>query len=496
MVLHGRGGAAHEGETMIVRMRAKERGWAAIVGGLLLMASTAIQARGGLPDFTILVKESSPAVVNISTTQRLATMPSHGFGLPDVPEHHPLQPFIERFRAPGGTAPEQQFDTESLGSGFITSADGYVLTNYHVVRGADEIVVRLSDRREFIAEAVGFDERSDLALLKIDARDLPVVRMGNSSELQVGEWVLAIGSPFGFEHSATAGIVSAKGRSLPQGNYVPFIQTDVAINPGNSGGPLFNLKGEVVGINSHIYSRTGGFMGVSFAIPIELALDVAEQLRTTGRVTRGWLGVLIQDVTRDLAESFGMPKPIGALVAEVVPDSPAAAAGLRVGDVIVEYAGNEIQVSAALPPLVGRTRIGEDVAVRVIRDGREQVLHVSIGELPDGSGRAAPQPREAPQDTRGLNQRLGVRVEPLSEQRRRQLGLEGGVSVVEVLSGIAREAGIAPGDVIAMINHERIRSVDEFQRIVDALPGGQSVPVLVHRDGSARFFAIRMPADE
>ncbi len=460
---------------------------------VLLLAAGTAQARSGLPDFTGLVRESSPAVVNISTTQTLAGGAPHGLNLPDVPEDHPFRPFLERFLHdnPPPNGHEQQFDAESLGSGFITSPDGYVLTNYHVVRGADEIVVRLSDRREFIAEQVGYDERSDLALLKIDAQNLPVVRTGKSADLEVGEWVLAIGSPFGFEHSATAGIVSAKGRSLPEGNYVPFIQTDVAINPGNSGGPLFNLAGEVVGINSHIYSRTGGFMGVSFAIPIELALDVAEQLKATGRVARGWLGVLIQDVTRDLAESFEMSKPVGALVAEVMPESPAAEAGVRVGDIIVKFAGKEVTVSAALPPIVGRTRIGQDVPVIVMRDGEQVMLTVRIGELPDDSpGRAEPAPMPVPQLD---NKRIGLRVEPLDDELRRALGVEAGVLVTEILPGAAMDAGIMPGDVIAMLNQQRIDSVEEFQQVVDALPAGRPVPVLVHRDGGARFFAIKVP---
>jgi serine protease Do len=459
---------------------------------LLLAACAGAQGRvAGLPDFTGLVNETSPAVVNISTTQRIAGGMPHGLNLPEMPDDHPLRPFIERF---GGNPPrEQPFDAESLGSGFIISDDGFVLTNYHVVRGADEIVVRLSDRREYIAEAIGYDERSDLAVLKIDATDLPVARTGKAADLQVGEWVLAIGSPFGFEHSATAGIVSAKGRSLPQGNYVPFIQTDVAINPGNSGGPLFNLDGEVVGINSHIYSRTGGFMGVSFAIPIELALDVAEQLRTSGKVVRGWLGVLIQDVTRDLAESFGMSKPIGALVAEVVPGSPAASADLRAGDVILEYDGREVPVSAALPPLVGRSAVGESVRVRIMREGKERTVTVRIAELPEQAERVMPPTPQPQPDPEGMSQRLGLHVEPLPEERRKALEIAGGVLVRDVAEGPAQQAGVQPGDVIAMLNHQRIGSVEEFRDAVKELPAGRSVPVLVHREGGARFFAIKVP---
>ena len=267
-----------------------------------------------LPDFTELVERNRAAVVNISTTQR-RTAPSsrprmpRGFEIPDLPEDSPFREFFRRFFGEGEM---EEFDAQSLGSGFIISSDGFIISNNHVVRNADEVIVRLNDRREYKAKVVGTDEPSDVALLKIDAEGLPVVRLGTGYELKVGEWVLAIGSPFGFDYSVTAGIVSAKGRSLPRENYVPFIQTDVAINPGNSGGPLFNLEGEVVGVNSQIFSRTGGFMGLSFAIPIDVAMDVAEQLRESGRVSRGWLGVLIQDVTRELAESFGMAKPTGS----------------------------------------------------------------------------------------------------------------------------------------------------------------------------------------
>jgi serine protease Do len=436
------------------------------------------------------VRESSPAVVNISTTQTI-TREAPGSGMPDLPEGHPFKDFLDRF------FDEQQpreYDAQSLGSGFIISKDGYILTNYHVVRDATEIVVRLSDRREFVAESVGGDERSDLALLKIDANDLPVVTIGKSSRLQVGEWVLAIGSPFGFEHSVTAGIVSAKGRNLPTENYVPFIQTDVAINPGNSGGPLFNLDGEVVGINSHIYSRTGGFMGLSFAIPIELAMNVVDQIRSKGKVTRGWLGVLIQDVTRELAESFDMKKPQGALVSQVMDDSPAAEAGLKVGDVIVEYDGREVPTSAALPPMVGNTPVGQSVPLRVIREGEPQNLTVTIGELPE-QAQAQPEPVPEPQDS-GLNT-LGMTVKPLDDEARSGAGMgenEKGVQVTEVESGgPADEAGIESSDVITMLNRRPVESVEEFRRAVADLEPGSSVPVLVKRSSGPRFFAIRVP---
>ena len=296
---------------------------------LFLLLSQAVSAQ--LPDFTELAAQNAPSVVNISTKQK-NSLGKQFKNIPEMPKDSPLGDLFEHFfGAPFNfeQMPDELFNTESLGSGFVISEDGYILTNHHVVNEAEEIIVRFSDRREYVATLIGSDKATDVALIKIEATGLPVVRMGKGNELKVGEWVLAIGSPFGFDHSVTAGIVSAKGRSLPTENYVPFIQTDVAINPGNSGGPLFNLDGEVVGINSQIYSRTGGFMGLSFAIPIEVAMNVADQLRNTGRVSRGWLGVLIQDVTRELAESFGMEQPSGALVARVMPDSPAEKAGVK-----------------------------------------------------------------------------------------------------------------------------------------------------------------------
>ncbi|WP_353573300.1 trypsin-like peptidase domain-containing protein, partial [Candidatus Albibeggiatoa sp. nov. BB20] len=309
-----------------------------------LMLSTA-QARSSLPEFTELVEQYGPAVVNISTTAKKKSekLGSLGRDLPDIPEDSPLHDFFRRFfdEENMGSQP-----STSLGSGFIISPDGYVITNHHVVDNAKEIIVRLTDRRELEAEIIGSDKRSDLALLKIEADHLPIVKLGSSKNLKVGEWVLAIGSPFGFDHSATAGIVSATGRSLPNDNYIPFIQTDVAINPGNSGGPLFNMDGEVVGVNAQIYSRTGGFMGLSFAIPVDVMNNVVDQLKSDGKVVRGWLGVLIQDVTRDLAESFNMEKPQGALVAQVLPDSPAENASFKSGDIITKFNNQIVEHSS------------------------------------------------------------------------------------------------------------------------------------------------------
>ena len=356
-----------------------------------------VAAAAGLPDFSELVVRNGPAVVNISTEQRAdteqAALPKLPFELPEGPDTAPLNEFFRRFF---GDQAEPPLPDASLGSGFIITADGYVLTNHHVVDGADTIIVRLSDRSELSARLVGSDARSDIALLKVESKNgaLPTVKIGDPQRLKVGEWVLAIGSPFGFDHSVTAGIVSAKGRALPQDTYVPFIQTDVAINPGNSGGPLFNMDGEVVGINSQIYSRTGGFMGLSFAVPIDVAMEVVEQLKAHGSVTRGWLGVMIQDVTRDLAESFGMPQPRGALVARVLPDGPAARAGLQAGDVILRFNGEDIVYSSDLPPRVGRTAVGGTVKVDVLRAGKPRVLRVTVAALPDQPPAAGGKPAQ------------------------------------------------------------------------------------------------------
>ncbi|RLK50309.1 serine protease Do [Alkalispirillum mobile] len=477
------------------------RNWslpALVALALLVFAShaNAESVRAGLPDFTDLVEESSPAVVNISTRQTMEGR--SGRGVPehfDIPEDHPLRDFMERFFGEGREGPpEGQRRGRSLGSGFIISDDGYVLTNHHVIDGADEVTVRLSDRSEYIAEVVGSDERSDVAVLKIDAEDLPTVRIGETGDLKVGEWVLAIGSPFGFEHSVTAGIVSAKGRNLPSGNYVPYIQTDVAINPGNSGGPLFNLDGEVVGINSQIYSRTGGFMGVSFSIPIELAMDVATQLKETGRVARGWLGVVIQDVTRDLAESFEMDRPRGALVAQVLSDSPALEADLKPGDIIVEFDGEPVETSGSLPPMVGATPVGSEIRVKVLREGDEHTVDVTIGELPEEQReRAQRDQRGEPEPEEGTSERLGLRLEPAPAERLQELGVDSGVLVRRVESGPAQEAGIRRGDLITAIDQQSVRDVEHFGELADELESGRNVPVLVLRDGGARFLALRVP---
>lgn len=441
-----------------------------------------------LPDFASLVRDNGPVVVNISTKQ--SAQQSREFSVPDLPEGSPLQDFFQHFFGEEGETPNDAFQSRSLGSGFIVSPDGYVLTNSHVVDGATEIVVRTSDRREFVAALVGVDKRSDMALLKVEGEGLPVARIGSSKDLQVGDWVLAIGSPFGFEASATAGIVSAKGRSLPTENYVPFIQTDVAINPGNSGGPLFNLNGEVVGVNSQIYSRTGGFMGLSFAIPIDVAMDVVNQLKTKGKVSRGWLGVLIQDVTRELAETFGLGQPRGALVAQVLPNSPAAAADLRPGDVILSFNGRDVMTSSALPPLVGATAVGETSTLQVLRRGEKVDLKVKIEELPEDEQLAD---GEKPRNEIPAN-RIGLIVRDLTAEQRQMMEIEqGGVLVESVDAGPAEIAGLRAGDLILMLDNQPVSNMDEFNRILETLVPGRPVAVLIQRADSRMFYVIQMP---
>ncbi|MDD3650655.1 DegQ family serine endoprotease [Immundisolibacter sp.] len=469
-------------------------GWLLLVG---VSALTGAPVAASPPDFSALVEENSPAVVNISSEQDASTTqasrPKLPFELPEgmeLPDGVPLEEFLRRFLGELGESPE--LPSESLGSGFIISADGYVLTNHHVVKDADQIIVRLSDRSELPAKLVGSDERSDIALLKVEPKNgpLPTVKIGDPARLKAGQWVLAIGSPFGFDHSVTAGIVSAKGRALPQETYVPFIQTDVAINPGNSGGPLFNLDGEVVGINSQIYSRTGGFMGLSFAVPIDVAMDVVDQLKKSGKVTRGWLGVMIQDVTRELAESFGMAQPRGALVARVMPDGPAAKAGIEPGDIILRFDGEDVVYSSDLPPRVGRTAIGRKVAVDILHAGKPRTLQLVVEALP---AEAAPVAGKSASAKVSVD-RLGLAVADLTPAQRERLGIDrGGVRVRRVEAGAARDAGVQTGDVILSVNSDAVDDAAEYRRLVERLPAGKVARLLVQRGDDSLWLALRVP---
>lgn len=470
----------------------------AVTVATVLLGWQSLGMAQGLPDFTDLVEEVSPAVVNISTSRAATSSPmAGGPGMPDLEGMPPI--FREFFEHGFPQSPQQQQQPrqqqpspQSLGSGFILSKDGYILTNNHVVEGADEIFVRLSDRRELVAKLVGADPRSDLALLKIETdEDLPAVRIGNSSDLKPGEWVLAIGSPFGFDHSVTAGIVSAKGRSLPTENYVPFIQTDVAINPGNSGGPLLNLDGEVVGINSQIFTRSGGFMGLSFAIPADVAMDVVEQLKTSGSVQRGWLGVVVQEINKDLAESFGLPKPAGALVAQIMPGGPADEGGLEVGDVILEFDGKEINMSSDLPHAVGRVRPGTEATLVVMRDKKRRTIELKVGALPqDDAVAASAQPSEAVPSA--ASNRLGVVVAELTEQQREALDVSAGIVVREVRQGPAAMVGLRPGDVVTSLDNQQIESVKQFEQLTEKLPTNRSVSMRVIRQGRASYITFRL----
>ena len=449
--------------------------------------TSSVQA-AALPDFTELVKDNEAAVVNISTVgEAPSRMNRRG------PRNDQLEEFFRRFGPPQQRENQPRLRPRSLGSGFIIESDGYILTNNHVVDGAEKIMVRLSNREEYEAELVGTDPRSDLALLKVSAdKRLPALIMGDSDELEVGEWVLAIGSPFGFDYSVTAGIVSAKGRSLsnPQtGNYVPFIQTDVAINPGNSGGPLFNLDGEVVGINSQIYSNSGGFMGVSFAIPIEMAMDVVKQLKDKGRVSRGWLGVEILEVSRDLALSYGLERPRGALVARVMEGSPAADAGLQEEDIIVEFNGQDIERSGELPQFVGRAPVGEPSRLTVVRSGKKKKLSVTIGELPDQAGLTSG-PKQSSQDNK-----IGLTVRDLSEQTKEQMGIDSGVEVIAA-RGVAGDAGLMPRDIILRMRTKPVVDSKALDDIIADVKPGSIVPVLVLRQQRRIFLTLKVPEDD
>ncbi|MFA0809950.1 DegQ family serine endoprotease [Microbulbifer epialgicus] len=450
-----------------------------------LLVSGAVSARG-LPELTELIEENSPAVVKINTVDRSRMArgnnpPQYQQEIPDI-FRHLLEP-----------RQRQQRPVASMGSGFIISEDGYIVTNNHVVNGADQVKVTLTDRREYEAEVIGKDERSDLALLKIDAEDLSAVRWGDSEELQVGEWVVAIGSPFGLDYSASAGIVSAMGRSIPnesRENYVPFIQTDVAINPGNSGGPLFNLDGEVIGINSQIYTRSGGSIGLSFAIPASLAQDVVAQLKEKGRVDRGWLGVGIRNVDRDMAEAMGLGKPSGALVEQVSPGTPAAEAGIMPGDIITRFDGRKIGVHGDLPHVVGQIRPGTEVPVDLMRKGKSQRLKVIVGALPGSDGEPT---QAASRPASSIGGRLGVVVEEIPDGMKQRWNVDTGVLVKQVVPGKpGAKAGLRSGDIIAQLGFEEVADMKDYKSVVKELPKDELLPIRFFRAGQSTFRTIKI----
>ena len=461
----------------------------ALFCSLILVASEVAVA--SLPDFTEIVEDSSPAVVKVMAEVRTPP-PDASNRMEQLEELDQLPDALKRFfqnrnpPAPRGGS----------GSGFIISEDGYIVTNHHVVDGADRVIVQLSDRREYDAEVIGTDQRSDLALLQVEADDLPFLTLGKSADLKVGQWVLAIGSPFGLDYSVTAGIVSAKGRSLPTErgeNYVPFIQTDVAINPGNSGGPLFNLEGDVVGVNSQIFTRSGGSIGLSFAIPSKVVRNIINQLRENGEVVRGWLGVSIQNVDRTLAESFDLDRPRGALVAQVGEDSPAERAGIESGDVIVEVDGESIEVSADLPHVIGLISPGTNVSMTLIRDGDEEILDVEIGALEAGQTPSVVASVSEP----GVVRALGMAVRELSREEEAEADLRGGVVVMDVdRDSPAFEAGVRNGDVITRFGRTAISRLGDMERALEDVESGDSISVRLIRQGAPLFIGIKVPEND
>jgi serine protease Do len=458
-----------------------------------------------LPDFTDLVEKQGPAVVNIGTTQVVHA--EQGGQQNPFDENDPSFEFFRRFfphqpgmpGMPGMPGVPHDFENKSLGSGFIISNDGYILTNAHVIDSADEVVVKLTDKREFKAKVVGTDKRSDVALVKIDASGLPTVKIGDSNKLKVGEWVVAIGSPFGFENSVTAGIVSAKGRSLPQENYVPFIQTDAAVNPGNSGGPLFNMKGEVIGINSQIYSRSGGFMGLSFAIPIDLAMDVQGQLKHGGKVRRGRLGVVIRDVTKDLADSFGLAKAEGAFVDSVEKGLPADKAGIEAGDVITKFDGKVISQSSDLPRVVGATRPGSQAQVQVWRRGATKDFAVTIAEMPEDKVVAQHGSKRGKGAEPAASNRLGLVLSEVGAEKKRELKVNGGLVIDDVRVGGARY-DLRAGDIILALiakgAQTELRTVEQFNNALAAMEKSAVFMLLIRRGDSQSFVTIKGLGDK
>jgi len=457
-----------------------------LMAGLLASPLAQSAPLSSLPDFTQLVEEQGKAVVNIRTVQTVRQVVRE---LPEGMENDPFAEFFRRFAPPQ----LREYRTGGMGSGFILSADGYVLTNAHVIAEADEMIVTLGDQREFKAKVVGSDARTDVALRKIEARGLPSVRLGRAEALKVGEWVLAIGSPFGLESTVTAGIVSAKGRHLPDESYVPFIQTDAAVNPGNSGGPLFNLQGEVVGINSQIYSRSGGFMGISFAIPIDVAMGVADQLKKDGKVSRSRIGVAIQPLSQELAASFGLQSTAGTLISSVEKGGPAERAGLKSGDVVLSLNGATLKSSDDLPRQLGSIRPGSKVELEIWRNRKAQKLSVVTAELQDEDPRTAERAyrgKQAPQAEESVSTRTGLSVQPLPAGQLQKLGVKFGL-LVRTAQGPAAKAGLQPGDIIVGVGGEELGSIRQLQQALDATANGESLALRVLRQGEPLFLALQ-----
>ena len=452
-----------------------------------LAPAASAQSRAGLPDFTDLYEKNGPAVVSIDVTQKARRGRN---GMPELSEDDPFYEFFRRFgQVPPRRGPEREPEAQAVGSGFIIGSDGQVITNAHVVDGADEVTVRLSDKREFKAKVLGTDKRTDIALLKIEAKDLPKVTIGDPDKLRVGEWVVAIGKPFGLENTMTAGIVSAKGRDLPQENLVPFIQTDVAINPGNSGGPLFNMKGEVVGINSLIYSRTGGYMGLAFAIPIDVAMNTVAQLKDKGRVTRGRIGVQIQPVSKEEAEAFGLGAPRGALVNGVEKDGPAAKAGVEVGDIIVKADGKDVKTSQELPRIITSVRPGNKIALTVFRKGAQKELTVTVAEMKDDTAtqprRGTPVPKE-----KAKPNKMGLVLSDLTDEQKKEADVKAGVAVDDIAPTV--RGNVQPGDIIIAIvrggQSTEAKSAAQVNDLLAKVEKGASVTLQLKR-GEQQFFS-------
>ena len=458
---------------------------------LTIFINSAYAEVSGLPDFTKLVEDNNASIVNISTVRKSVNKSANSH--PQIPNDE-LNDFLKKFFGDKGfESPDKKSPrkAQSLGSGFVYSSDGYIITNHHVIADAEQIIVKLNDKRELEAKLIGSDASSDIALLKIKVKNLKPVKIGKSEKLKVGQWVLAIGSPFGFESTVTAGIVSAINRSLPNDNYVPFIQTDVAINPGNSGGPLFNLQGEVVGINAQIFSRSGGFMGLSFAIPMDVAENVIEQLKKSGKVSRGWLGVYIQEVTNNLAKSFGMKKPTGALISKIIPDGPASKSDLKVGDIILKFDGKDITTSSSLPPIVGNTKVGKNVKIEILRNGKKKNIKFKVQELPMQKTAEVIKSNSSP-ETKKI---LGMTVANLSAEERKSLsaGNNFGIKVTDVSGNPAYESGLLKNDIIYQISGKNIQNIKQFNKIIKNMKKGDFASLLVRRSqGNSIYLAIKI----